>query len=80
MKQIKSEKITAIKKRFNREWLLIDIDVMDESTTTPISGRLIAHAPKAEKLYKILLKSPQIKRPLIECSADTFPRGVVAGF
>ena len=75
MKQIKSEKIVNIKKRFRREWLLIDIDVMDESTTTPISGRLIAHDPQREKIYKLLLKSPQIKRPLIECSANTLPRG-----
>ena len=78
MEQIKSEKITAIKKRFKREWLLIDIDIMDESTTTPITGRLIAHNPKREKIYKLLLKSPQIKRPLIECTSTPLPRGVAA--
>ena len=80
MKQIKSEKITSIKKRFRREWLLIDIDVMDESTTTPVSGRLIAHNPNREKIYKLLLKSPQIKRALVECSTDKFPKGTVAAF
>jgi len=78
MKRIKFEKIADIKKRFRQEWLLIEIMRMDESTTTPISGRLIAHDPKREKIYKLLLKSPHIKRPLIECSADTLPRGMAA--
>ncbi|MEI7998952.1 MAG: hypothetical protein WCH62_05545 [Candidatus Omnitrophota bacterium] len=78
MKQVKSEKIIAIKKRFKCEWLLIDIDVMDESTTTPISGRLIAHDPKRDKIYKLLLKSPQIKRPMIECTAPILPKGMAA--
>jgi len=82
MKLIKSEKITTIKRRFRhtREWLLIDIDKMDEKTTTPLYGRLIAHNRKQEKIYQLLLKSPHIKRPLVECSSDNFPRGVVAAF
>ena len=80
MQTLKSEKIENIKRKFRREWLLIDIDRMDESTTTPISGRLIAHNPRRASIYKILLKSPQIKRPLVECSADDFPKGTVAAF
>ena len=80
MKHIKSEKIKAIKKRFHhtREWLLIDIDKMDESTTTPLYGRLIAHNPKRERIYQLLLKSPQVKRPFIDYAAETLPKGFAA--
>lgn len=78
MKIIKSEKIAAIKKRFKNQWILIDIDLMNEKTTTPLTGRLIAHSPKRENLHKIILKSPEIKRPLVEFTGPPLPRGVAA--
>lgn len=77
---MKSERIEKIKKRFKREWLLISVDSMDESTTTPITGRVIAHSPHREDIYKILLNPPKGKRLLVEYSEDTLPEGYAAAF
>ena len=80
MKQIKTEKIKTIEKRFHHspEWLLIDVDKMDEATTIPLYGRLITHSRNREKVYQLLLKSPQIKRPFIEYTGKPLPRGFAA--
>ena len=77
---MKTEKIETIKKRFHREWLLIALDKVDESTTTPISGKLIAHSPHREDIYQMLIKSTKVKKLLVEFSEDSFPEGYVAGF
>lgn len=80
MKSRKIEKIETFKKRYHREWLLIAVKEMDESTTTPISGRLIAHSPHRDEVYRILLKPPKVKKLLIEYSEDSFPEGYAAAF
>jgi len=77
---MKSEKIEEIKKRFHREWLLITVDKIDEATTTPVSGRLIAHSPHRDEIYQMLLKPPKVKKLLIEYSEDSFPDGYAAAF
>lgn len=74
------EKIKAIKKRFHREWLLIAVTETDEATTTPISGRLIAHSSHREDIYQMLLKNLKAKKLLVEYSEDSFPKGYVAAF
>ena len=77
----KIKPIEHIKKQFRRrEWLLIDIDRMDESTTTPLTGRLIAHSPRKDAVWKILRQSPNIKRPMIECSSHKLPKGTAIIF
>ncbi len=77
---MKTEKIEKIKKRFHREWLLISVDEVDESTTTPISGKIIAHSPHREDIYQMLLKPPKAKKLLVEYSEDSFPKGYAAAF
>ncbi len=77
---MKIERIEAIKKRFHREWLLINVKEVDKSTTTPISGRLIAHSPHREDIYQMLLKPPKVKKLLVEYSEDSFPKGYAAAF
>lgn len=77
---MKSESIKAIKKRFRREWLLIKVEKADEATTTPISGRLIAHSPHRDEVYRVLFRRPRMKKVLVEFSEDSFPKGYVAGF
>ena len=65
-----AEPINRIKRRFNREWLLISVDEIDEFTTTPLTGRLIAHSKNRDEIYK---KSIDYKEHiLIMCSADTY--------
>ncbi len=77
---MRQEKIQTIKKRFNREWLLIAVDKMDSSTSTPLSGKLIAHSSRREDIYQILTKRPKIRKVLVEYSEDSFPKGYATAF
>lgn len=78
---MKSERIKTLKKSFHREWLLIAIDQFDETTTTPISGKLIAHSPHRDEIYQHLMDNPpRTKKVLIEYSEDSFPKGYAAAF
>ena len=75
-----SQKIETIKKRFRREWLLIAVDKMDESTTTPLSGRLITHSAHRDEVYRKLLSIKRRPPVLISYSEDSFPKGIIAAF
>ncbi|OHB76645.1 MAG: hypothetical protein A2Z34_08140 [Planctomycetes bacterium RBG_16_59_8] len=75
---MKSQPIEKIRKVYKREWLLIAIDAMDESTTTPVRGRLLAHSPRRQDIYE---KSRQYPHPaLVVYSEDRFPKGFAAAF
>ncbi len=76
----KAERIETIKKRFHREWLLIAVNEIDKATTTPLSGKVVAHSPHREDIYQLLLKPPKAKKLLIEYSEDSFPKGYAAAF
>jgi len=52
----KSEPIEEIQNRFTQEWLLIAVDEMDEKTTTPRRGHLLAHSPQREEVYSEMLR------------------------
>ena len=75
-----SQKIESIKKRFHREWLLIAVDEVDESTTTPLTGRLLAHSPHRDEVYRKLFSLRKKRNILVECSADSLPPGYAAAF
>lgn len=78
---MKTEKIEAIKKRYHREWLLVALHQVDEATTTPISGRLIAHSPRRDEVYRKLLSLKKRRWPvLVSYSEDMLPEGFVAAF
>lgn len=49
---MKSQKIETLRKRFHNEWLLIAVDETDEATTTPLTGRLLAHSKNRDEIYK----------------------------
>lgn len=75
------QKIESIKRRFHRQWLLIAVDKVDKSTTTPISGRLIAHSPYRDEIYsKLLSLKKRIWPVLVEYSEDKLPKGYAAAF
>ena len=75
---MRSEKIETIRKRYHREWLLIAVDKMDKATTTPLTGRLLAHSPHRDEIYN---KEMNYKgHTLTVCSEDTFPKGYAAAF
>lgn len=75
---MRSQKIETIRKKYHREWLLIAIDKMDESTTTPLTGRLLAHSPHRDEIYRKEMKCK--RHTLTVCSEDTFPKGYAAAF
>jgi len=50
---MKVQPIQEIVKKFPGEWVLIHILEMDEETTTPILGELLAHVKKNEYIYEI---------------------------
>ncbi|MEA3369060.1 MAG: hypothetical protein U9Q24_01715 [Candidatus Ratteibacteria bacterium] len=75
---MKSQKIETIRKRFHREWLLINIDKMDEKRTIPLTGRLLAHSPHRDEIYA--QSSRYKKHILIVYSENGFPKGYAAAF
>lgn len=77
---MKSQRIETIKKRYHREWLLVAVNKIDESTTTPLSGKLIFHSPHRDEVYQKLLKLPRKKNILVEYSEDSLPKGFAAAF
>ena len=75
---MKSEGIEKIKSRFKHEWLLIKIDRMDVSSTTPVSGHLIAHSPLRDEIYKKSIRAKGIT--LIDYSDNALPKGYAVAF
>lgn len=78
MRNGNSDPIDRIRKRFHREWLLIAIAEMDDATTTPLRGRLLAHSPHRDEIDRASIKYP--KPALVVFSEDTFPPGYAAAF
>ena len=70
--------IDHIRRRYNREWLLIAVEKMDKATTTPLRGRLLAHSPHRDEVDRASIKYP--KPALVVFSEDTFPPGYAAAF
>ncbi len=76
---MKSLPIDQIRRRYKREWLLIAVEEMDEETTTPQRGRLIAHSKDRDLIYDQLLRA-QAKLPLVIFSEDWPPKGYAVAF
>jgi len=72
------EPIEKLKKRFRREWLLIAVDKMDEATTTPLTGRLLAHSPHRDEVYRASRKYKG--DAYLTCTPDMLPRDVAIIF
>lgn len=75
---MKSEKIDAIRKRFRHEWLLIAVNEIDESTTTPVSGRLLMHSPHRNQIYDASMRYKGLA--LVMYSDDRMPKGYAMAF
>lgn len=70
--------IEQLRRRYKREWLLIAVSEMDEATTTPLRGRLLAHSPHRDEIDRTSIRYP--KPALVVFSEDTFPPGYAAAF
>ncbi len=75
-----SQNIETVKKKFHREWLLIAVDKFDEATKTPVTGKIIAHSPHRDEIYKKLSSRRKKHNILIEYSEDKLPQGYAAAF
>ena len=76
---MKSQAIDTIRRRYTREWLLIAVDELDEATTTPRRGRLLAHSKDRDAVYHRLLQR-RPKLPLVTYSEDWPPHGYAVAF
>ena len=66
--------IERLRKRYRHEWLLIAVEKLDEATTTPTHGRLLAHSKDRDKIYDRLLRA-RVRLPLVTYSEDAPPQG-----
>ena len=69
----RSEPIKKIRKRYRREWLLISVDEMNEKTTTPVKGHLLAHSPHRDDIYNTMMRRKELT--LVTYSDDHLPAG-----
>ena len=78
MKRRQSQPIEKLRRRFSDEWLLVQVDQFDPQTTTPLTGRLLAHS----KLRDTLEQEVTRRKGLIYLvyGSDTLPQGYAAAF
>ncbi len=73
-----NQPIESIRKKFHNEWLLIRVSKLDEATTTPLTGRLLAHSSDRDEIYR---KSLAYKGLIfIDHSANKLPKGYAVAF
>ncbi len=75
---MKIQSIDQIRKKFRREWLLIAVDEMDSTTTTPRRGHLLTHSPRRDEVYEAMLRKKGLT--LVTYSDDQLPIGYAAAF
>lgn len=73
----KSLPIDIIRAKFRHEWLLIAVDQLDESTSTVLTGRLLAHSPSYREIYTLAKK---YKGSLMTVFSDDWPKDLAAAF
>ena len=73
-----TKRIKDIKKKYKKEWLLIRVDRLDRATHTPITGRLIAHSPNRDEIYKKSISHKGLT--FIDYSEDKLPKGYAIAF
>ena len=77
---MRSERIEDIKKRFKKEWLLIAVTESNKETSTSTKGKLLAHSPLRDEIYKKLIKI-KVKYPfLVDYTGNAFAKGTIAAF
>jgi hypothetical protein len=75
---MKAQKIQDIRRKFRDEWLLIKVAKLDNATTKPLTGYLLAHSRDRDAIFK---KSLAFKGPIfIDNSQDKLPKGYAVAF
>ena len=76
--KMKTANIEMLRKKYYKQWLLIAIGKIDKKTTTPLTGRLLAHSVYREEIDKASIR---YKKPAVVIySDDKFPKGYAAAF
>lgn len=78
MKPSGSRQIGRLRRAFPREWLLIEVDRFDPTTTTPVTGQLLAHSKRPEPLEKRAARAKGLT--YLVFGSDTLPKGYALGF
>ena len=73
-----AQPIDDLRRQFDHEWLLVAIDEMDEKTTTPLRGHILAHSPRRNEIYR--RDARRREHTLTVYSEDTLPEGYAAAF
>lgn len=74
---MKSRNIEELRKEFKHEWLLIAVEKVDQGTTTPLAGQLLAHSPSRDEIYK---QASTHKGNLMTVYSDDWPEDIAAAF
>jgi len=72
------QNIQIIKKRYPKEWVLVKVGKVDDATTTPLSGHLIAHSKNRDEIYKKMM--PLKGKILVMFTEDKLPKGYAIAF
>ena len=75
---MKTLPIDRIRRRYRREWLLIAVDRFDRRTTTPLTGRLLAHSKQPKSLEKQAAHTKGLT--YLVFGSDTLPKGYAVAF
>lgn len=70
--------IDNIRRKYRREWLLIKVNKFDKTTSKPVTGRLLAHSPDRDEIYKKSLRYKGLI--LIDHSDKRLPKGYAVAF
>lgn len=76
---MRSQKIETMRKRFKKrpEWMLIEVHKSDELSGKSLAGRLLAHHPERDVIYKEMMKFKNWRYPiLVDCSSHKLPKGM----
>ena len=78
MERLRTQSIERWRKAYRNEWLLIEVDRFDPRTTTPLSGRLVAHSKRRDPLEQRAARAKGLV--YLVHGSDTLPRGYAAAF
>ncbi len=75
---MESRPIEQMRKRFKREWLLVGVDRLNPHTQVPLRGRLLAHSPHRDEIYRRWVKAKGLS--VVLYSDKTLPQGYAVAF
>ena len=78
MKRDAPVRIERFRRAFPNEWLLVQVERFDPRTTTPLTGRLVAHSKTRNPLER---RAAHMKGLIyLVHGSDTLPQGYAAAF